>query len=69
MDTCSRQPTEALGYFLLREGGLGPCLTLCNDKCPWSLHAALVVNYVGTAGFAGDDALRAVSFGCRQARR
>ena len=24
-------------YFLLREGGLGPCLSLCNDRCPWSL--------------------------------
>ena len=30
---------------------------------------AFVVENSGMAGFAGDDALRAVSFGCRQARR
>ena len=29
-----------LENFLLREGGLGPCLSLCNDKCPWSLCRA-----------------------------
>ena len=47
-------------YFLLREGGLGPCLSLCNDMCPWSLYAALVVDNGGTACFAGSDASRAV---------
>ena len=26
-----------LGDFLLREGGLGPYVSLCNDRFPWSL--------------------------------
>ena len=46
--------------YALREGGLGPCLSLHNDRCPWSLYAVLVVVYGGTAGFAGSDASRAV---------
>ena len=37
MDTCCVSLQRLLGYFLLREGGLGPCLSLCNDRCSWSL--------------------------------
>ena len=57
--TCLRQFTEAFDVFLLREGGLGPCLSLCNDRCLWR-HAALVVDNCGMAGFAGSGASRAV---------
>ena len=62
VDTCCVSLQRLLGCFLLCEGGLGPCLSLCNDRCPWSLvlHAALVVDNGGTAGFAGSDAPRAV---------
>ena len=37
VDTCCVSLQRLLWYFLLCEGGLGPCLSLCNDRCPWSL--------------------------------
>ena len=56
-------------FWEMPSGGFRTLVGSIVDTCLRHFAEAFVVDNSGMAGFAGDDALRAVSFSCRQARR